>query len=158
MPNVLRLDPHDAKLGLLTPFLAQRVERYTHTYQPEVVAAEYASAVMAKLWLGDPSILALGIVDPESAALLGHALAVVERFGSRVRVEITQLQADQNVGDARYQALEHVFGWAKEQGIEEILLFTNRDGKEFESKAGFKRLRTVHRYRPPSAPEGEVHA
>ena len=27
MPNVFRLAPHDAKMGLLSPYLAQRIER-----------------------------------------------------------------------------------------------------------------------------------
>ena len=153
MPTVLRLDPHDTKLGLLTPFLAQRIEQYAEAYQPEVLPSEYASAVMAKLWMGDPSILALGLVDPDSAKLVGHALAVLERFGSRARVELVQLQADQNVGEARYQAVQHVLGWAKEMGSTQVFILSHRDGKEFESRFGGKRCRTVHRING-ATPEG----
>lgn len=151
-PSVLRLDPHDEKLGLLTPFLAQRIERYAADYQPEVAPAEYASAIMAKLWLADASVLALGIVDPDTATLLGHVLAIQGQFGSRTRIDVTQLQADQNVGGARLEALSHVLGWAKERGVGEVLLFTHRDGKDLEAKFGFKRFRTVLRYVPPTSP------
>jgi len=155
MVSVYRLDPHDAKMGVLTPFLAQRIERYAAEYQPEWVPAEYADRIMAKLWAAAPFVCALGIVDPDSAKLLGHAVAELSMHHSKKCVEVTQLQADQNVGDARFQALAHILGWAKELGIAEVYVDSHRDGKELEAKLGFKRMRTVHRWVPtvePSAP------
>lgn len=141
-PQVIRLDPHHPSLGLLTPFYAQRVQQFAEQYQPEVKATEFASQVMSQLWLGNPGVLALGMVDDE-ARLVGHALASLEHHGTKSWVHIVQVRADQNVGDARAKAVEAVIDWARSLKVSQVLLSTNRDGKDWEKGLGFKTYRHV---------------
>jgi hypothetical protein len=145
MPAVVRIDPHQPQIGLLSPFYAQRVRAFAEKYQPEVNPTEFTAAVMSRLWLNDPKMLALGIVEDDTAKLVGHALASHEGFGSEQWVTITQVRADENVGDARIQVVNAVVDWAKRLGVKRVILHTNRDGKDWQTKLGFKSYRHVLR-------------
>jgi hypothetical protein len=142
--TVVCIDPMHPKFGVLASFYAQRVASYAREYQPEVLGDEFARMVLAKLWMGDKTLLALGICDDADARLLGHALASAEALGSRRWVNVIQLRADEGVGSARIDALKTCVSWAQQLGIDQVLVSTNRDGKEFQ-KLGFVRYRTGHR-------------
>lgn len=144
MATVIKIDPWSPVGRLLIPQLTQRIEKYASEYQPEADPHEYAGTVIAKLYVNDPSLVILGIIDDDKATLVGHVVASVEGFGNRRWVYVPQIRADKDVGNARFEALNMVTAWAKSLSINQILLATNQDGKEFE-KRGFKRFRTVHR-------------
>jgi hypothetical protein len=148
---VVRLDPRDPQLGLLTPFLAQRIMAYAALQQQaEVIPAAYAGQVMGELWKGTPGILALGIVTPETGALVGHVLAVVVAAGPKIHVAVVQFDVPPG---ARPEALADVRAWAKVLGAPDVLLQYQGRAKDLE-KLGAIRLRTVYRLpvEPPAEP------
>lgn len=152
MATVLPIDPMHPKLGLVAPLFAQRVLAFADQYQPEINSVEFTRALMAKLYLGDPNILALGIIEEDSATLVGHALATLDMFGTARWVTISQVRADENVGDARVKAVEDILEWAQARGVTKVILHTNRDGKDWEKRLGFKPYRHMLRVSldPPS--------
>jgi hypothetical protein len=135
----------DARLALLIPLAAQRIEEHAHTYQPEVIPEEYARAAVSRVWGGDPDILLMGLVNDETAQLVGHVLAILARAGTATRCEIVQAKADENVGDALTQAVETVIKWATVQKIARVMLNSSPGGKEWEKRLGFRRYRSVLR-------------
>lgn len=145
MPVVLKIDGTDARLRPLVALAADRVQAHAESYQPEVRADEYARVVISQVWAGDPKVLLLGVVDEETALLVGHVLALIVIRGTTPGLDIAQVRADENVGDALVQAVERAIRWATDQGVkrEHISLFTHRDGKDWEKRLGFKRYRSV---------------
>ena len=143
VPVVVRLDPANPGLSLLLPFLAERVRLFAEEYEPRVNPQSYSSLVMGRIWARDPTILALGLVDPEKGTLHGHVLAEmgVSRdlaTGAEVKSAIvTQKRADGNVGDALYQAVEEAGVWAVTNGASVIALNTRKDSREWEKRLGY---------------------
>jgi hypothetical protein len=144
MPAVVKIDARNPSLRLLTPFVADRVHLYATEHQPEVSADEFTAGVMGRLWSNDPGQLVVGIVN-EDGSLVGHLLAQAQALGSSRWVTILQVRADQNVGDARVQAVEAAVQWAKQIGAQQAVLMTHRDNKEWEKRCGFKHYRHVMR-------------
>lgn len=136
---------------LLTPFLAKRIEEYAREYQPEDDPVFFSQMVLKKLWGGDLDILILGIVDTETAQLVGHAVASLETHGLRQYVYVSQIRvgqpggSGQNVGTAKQDALEKIHEWTKSLGVTQVLLATNRDGRDMAEKYGYRKFRTLHR-------------
>lgn len=155
MAAVLKIDGSDSRLRPLVALAADRIQQHADAFQPEVKPEEYARAVIARVWGGAQDVLLLGVVDEETALLVGHVLALVVVRGSTPGVDIAQVRADENVGDALVQAVERTIKWATDQGVrrEHITLFTHRDGKEWEKRLGFKRYRSLLRMPLPGSPD-----
>ncbi len=150
---VLKVDPHKPSLRLLTPSFADRVQAYVTEYQPLHKAEEFTAGIMARLWLGDPNTLALALLDDETGKLVGHAVATREQLGSASWVQIHQARADQNVGDARRQAVKAIIAWAESLNLgDRVLLESNREAREADKTLGFKPYRYQLRYERPSEP------
>lgn len=95
---------------------------------------------MAKIWNGDPNVLLLVIVKPETAELVGHVLA--ERNGDTIIV--AQAEADGREREQQYEAVRtHVAAWARDRQVTRLLLSRNGDGKQWEKKLGAKFYRHV---------------
>jgi|SRR6185503_8386754 len=138
MAVVYKIDPRDPTGALLLPQLAQRLQlyaaEYERIYDPRVPVANY----MSRLWADDPNLLILGLVEADSGALVGHVVA--EKTGSLVNV--LQLRADQNVGDALQEAVSRAIEWGLASGCTDALVHTTGNGRDWE-----KRLPGLKRYR-----------
>lgn len=144
-PTVVRLTAENPGLAKLLPYAMERIEAHAKAYQPETNAGEYARAYTARVVAGDLRVLLLGLVDPETAMLVGHVLAERVDIGTAADVVISQVRADENVGDALVQAVEQAIKWAHGQQVTRVLMHTHRDGREWVKRLGFIRFRTVLR-------------
>ena len=138
---ITRVDPGKPDGAMLTPILAQRVQAYAMEHQPEVDPTVYARTMMARLWGGDPGLLALLIVDPEAGMPAGHLLADARTPHG---AQIVQLRADQNVGNAKAECVQAAIEWATQGGLPHILLNVHRDPKVW-AQLGFQSVRHVLR-------------
>jgi hypothetical protein len=138
MAVVLRIDPRDSTGALLLPQLAQRLQlfstEYDRVFDPRVPVANY----MSRLWADDPGLLILGLVEGDTGAIVGHVVA--EKTGPLVN--ILQLRADQNVGDALTEAVTKAIEWGKSLGCTDVMVHTTGNGRDWE-----KRLPGLKRYR-----------
>src|SRR5262245_3430402 len=140
MATVLALDFRDKRLTPFAHLALGRIEAFAREHQPELEPLEFAQATIARLFMGDPKLLLIGIIDEETAALVGHVLAQCDQIGGKTWATIPQWRADDNVGDAVVKAVEQAITWAVErQGVqrEHITLFSHRHGKGWEKKLGF---------------------
>ena len=138
MAVVFQIDPRNSTGALLLPQLAQRLQlfsaEYERVFDPRVPVANY----MSRLWADDPSLLILGLVEGDTGALVGHVVA--ERTGPLVNV--LQIRADQNVGDALQEAVSRAIEWGKGNGCTDAMIHTTGNGRDWE-----KRLEGLKRYR-----------
>ena len=132
---IVKIDPRRADLAMLTPILAQRLQAYALEHQPDVEPQAFTNMMMARLWAGDSTLLALMILDQDAGIPTGHLLAecLPNQF-----MQIRQLRADQNVGDARYDALDLACNWARDLGCPQAFIQSHRDGRELEKRQGWK--------------------
>jgi len=144
-PIIVRLTPEHSGLAKLLPYALERIEASARDYQLECRPEEYARAAISRVMVGDPKVLLLGLIDPDTAMLIGHVLA--ERFyvGSMPNVLIPQVRADENVGDARFEAVEQAIKWAHQQAVSNVQLYSHRNGNEWIKRLGFQRYRSVLR-------------
>jgi hypothetical protein len=148
--SLVRIDPGHPGLRLLTPFLAERVAAYAAAFQPEYEPEAFARTVLARLWQGDPTLLAVGLV--RQGSLVGHVLAEASGHGARTRVVILQVRADENVGDARQRAVRSVLDWAAQVGASRVILTVHRDPKDW-ADLGFRVYRHVLQWVPTGPAE-----
>lgn len=144
MPAIIKLDPSVPGIAVLLPFLAERVRVHARENEPRTTPDNFTAIIMSRIWARDPTILALGLVDPETSMLVGHVLAELTQSvdpisGEKIVTATTvQKRADGNVGDSLYEALDHVGVWAASQGASLLALHTKRDSREYEKRLGYK--------------------
>ena len=138
---ITRVDPRQPASAMLTPILAQRIQVYASEHQPEYDSIAYTAQIMSRLWLGDPALLALLIVDPEAGMPTGHLLADAR---TPAGAQIVQLRADQNVGNAKAECVQAAIQWAADGGLPQLFLNVHRDPKTW-APLGFESVRHVLR-------------
>lgn len=144
MAAIIRISPSVNEYALVTPFLADRVTAYAAEHLPDVEPQEFTRNTMSRLWAGDPSVLALGILD-EKGMLVGHVLAECAQVGSQRVVVVHQSRADQNVGTALQEALEATEAWALQAGANVFKVMPHRDWKTWEKKGFQLATHTVYK-------------
>jgi hypothetical protein len=141
MPTILPLDTRVSGHRPLAGLVADRIEQHARKHQPEVNAAEYTAGLMARLWLRDPNVLVLAAIDPESAEVVGHAVASLEQVGSERWVTIAQVR-----GESRMDAVKTVIAWAKVRETPKVLLHVHSSAASKDwAPLGFKLYRHMMR-------------
>lgn len=143
LPVCVKLDALNVRLRQLIPFAADRIEAYARAHQPEVDPSEFAAGIIARVWANDGRLLLIGIVNPETAELVGHVIAEHRFLGTEHWIAVEQAEADGKAKEARFSAVDLVRIWATSLGIGKILVSANGDGKQWEKKRGAKFYRHV---------------
>ena len=141
MIAILPVSATDSQLALLTPMLADRIEAYAKDHMPDVVPRDMAAGVMIQVWGGSPVTRLLALVDTETGVLVGHALATLE--GKPPVLVISQMRADQKVGDGLKDAVVQLEQWARDAGVTKALLVTHKGPEEMYKKHGYRFARHI---------------
>ena len=138
--HVVVVDPYDARAGLLVPAVTQRIRAFCAQYMDEVDPDAFTRATMVQLWAQNPRLAIVALVNDEGK-VVGHAVASIEESGEKVRVFISQCQADGNVGDAVKRAIALADAWGRKHGATHMAMSTQRDDGAWERRYGFKTQR-----------------
>ena len=134
---IVQIDPANDRFTMLTAALAERIAAYATDHQPDVIPQEYTRAVLAKLWLGDGTLLALGLIQVETSKLVGHLLADHAAFGHRSSVWVRQARCDTGISGLR-EALDQAEEWAFKRGADMFFCQPHRDWKDWTTdRRGF---------------------
>src|ERR1700674_2280710 len=106
-----------------------------------------ANKVASRLYAGDPSLCVIGIIDEDTATLVGPVLAAAacEEPGGQPIVQVTQYRADKNVGDSLVHAVEQALTWGRALNPKLLTVSSKRDGKELAQRLGLKHYRYILR-------------
>lgn len=140
--RVIQADPYHPVLGVMMHPLAQRVIDYARVHAPETDPKAFARQYLPAIYLDDPSVLLLALVD-EQATIVGHVLASMVGDGVNKWAVIVQYRADGSVGDAGLVALDFVQRWAEAAGTSTVVLTVRNEDDKWE-KRGFKTVRHVY--------------
>ena len=136
------------------PIVAKRIMAFAREHQKELDPVAVAQAVMVPLWSRDPFTLVLAMVNPESGAVVGHAVGAVNSDGSRHWLTITPTQADGADGDAVQPSLDIDREWVAStinpvllargfNPVDKMVLVTGKNEKAWEHDYGFRLERRV---------------
>ena len=143
MATVLRLDPRDKHHGYLLPMAVERIAATgEELHDPD--ARRFAESIAAKLYVGDPSVCLLAIVEEETASLIGHVLGLAMMDGGRPVVMVSQRTLDKKAGDALNQATEAAILWGLALKPKMLTVFDKTgksDWKEIAKRFGLKPYR-----------------
>ncbi len=140
--KVVPLDPYDPVIGLLVPFVTQRMLDFAREYAHEVDPVTLVQDYMVRLYQRDPNVMILVVVN-EKGNPVGHCAASIQTDGKNRWVFVSQLRLDENVGDARGEGLEMLDAWGRAAGCTKMLMATSRNEKPWERRFGFRTSRRV---------------
>ena len=126
---VEQVNLQDRRHRMLSPFLAERIRDFAAAKQPEIAEpAVFAGQVMSRLWQAHAGTVCWVVVDPTTGALIGHALAGLESFGSSVWAGVVQAP-DKALGPARFAVLDAALAWAVAHGVPRVIVASDTRDK-----------------------------
>lgn len=138
---VVTVNPLDKTTGLLVPVVAQRILDTAEAHFDELDPHLYTSQMMTRLWAGDPDVLIVALVEEGTFKVVGHGVAEIAKHGPNCWVFVSQMKADQNVGDAVKRAILVADEWGKSRGAEKMVMATSRSDTAWRRKYGFLGMR-----------------
>lgn len=142
MTRTVIVDPYDKGSSLLVPFVTQRMLAFAQDFIQETDGRAFVRGILSRLYAGDPRVRVIAFVK-DSMTVVGHGVATIESDGVNAWVFVSQLKADDNVGNALDEALDMAKAWGVQFGATRLQMSTGRNERAWEKRLGFRTVRRV---------------
>jgi hypothetical protein len=139
---LVEYDPLHPVYAHFGPKLTKRLLEFSEENFDEGEPRLFVQQMLARLTAGDPSIRLLVAVNPDTAEVVGHCLATMERHGGKAWVFVWQCKLDGKT-EAGHEMLAHLKHWGRDSGATNLIMCTHRSERAWEKKYGFTSKRVL---------------
>ncbi len=138
--QIIQVDPFHPQMGLLFPFILQRILAFSRVHFGEIDPLLQARDFAMRACGGDPNFLLLAFVAPDGK-LVGHAVCIMsETYGKRW-LFVTQSAVDEPAGDLIPRAINVGKAFARARGGDLVIFETKRSDSAWTRALGAKTAR-----------------
>jgi hypothetical protein len=138
--KIIPVDPMDPHVGLLFPFLLQRMLDFAKIHyeeiSPEAQVRDFGMRAMGK----DRNLLIQAFLTPQGK-LIGHTVSYIQEFAGKTWLYVAQCKVDEPGGDVIDRAIEAGEQFARERGATLLMFATKRSDSAWMKAYGFKTIR-----------------